>query len=307
MATFLQIDFPAILAGVLAAVVCGLLGNVLVLRRQALLGDAISHVVLPGLVLGFWISGSVASLPLLGGAAAAALIAVGMIAVFRRVGRVDADAATGVVFTAFFAAGILALGFTGAGQTNFDIHTVLFGNLEGNLWVGAASLADLFDPDVLALMPETIGRLIAALLLVLLFGALAFKEIRLVAFDPIFAAVTGAPHRLIASGLVVAVALAAVSAFEAVGAILVVAMFVCPAATARCLTDRLNPQIALSAAIAAFAAVAGYGLAVLGPQLLGLDRSINAAGVIVAVIGLMQVLAMRFGPCRRGYKAMATA
>ena len=299
--TFLAIDLPAVLAGALAALVCALVGNVLVLRRQALLGDAISHVVLPGLVAGFWISGAASLVAMLSGALIAALLAVALIAVFRNVGRVNGDAATGVVFTAFFAAGILFLSVSGAGSTNFDIHTVLFGNLEGNLWVAAEGWGSLLDPVALVELPDSIGRLAAVLAIVLATGALAFKEIRLVAFDPIYARASGAPYRLVAGGIVVLTALAAVAAFEAVGAILVVAMFVCPAATARCLTDRFGTQIALSAAIAVTAAVAGYVLAAFVPLALGFERSVNAAGVIVVTAGLLQLVAMRFGAKRKGY------
>lgn len=299
--TFLAIDFPAILSGVLAALVCGLVGNILILRRQALLGDAISHVVLPGLVAGFWITGTASIAAMLGGALAAALIAVALIAVFRNAGKVNSDAATGVVFTAFFAAGILFLSISGAGSTNFDIHTVLFGNLEGNLWVAAEGWHSLFDIAALRDLPPGIGRLLVVLLIVLATGTLAFKELRMIAFDPLYARASGAPYRLVSAGVVVLTALAAVAAFEAVGAILVVAMFVCPAATARCLTDRLETQIALSAVVAVTAAVLGYVLAAFGPLALGFERSINAAGVIVAVAGLLQLMAMRFGPKRKGY------
>src|SRR5690606_16631817 len=146
---------------------------------------------------------------------------------------------------------------------------VLFGNLEANLWVLAEGPGSLLDPAALADLPAGIGRLALVLAIVLTAGALAFKEIRLVAFDPVYAAASGAPHRLIGGSIVVLTALAAVAAFEAVGAILVVAMFVCPAATARCLTDRLGTQIAWSAAIAVAAAILGYVLAAFGPLAFG--------------------------------------
>ena len=105
MTDFLTIDFPAILVAILTATTCGLLGNFLVLRRQALIGDAISHVALPGIVIGFLITGTVATLPLMLGAMGAAVISVGLIETIRRVGGLEIGAAIGVVFTAMFAAG----------------------------------------------------------------------------------------------------------------------------------------------------------------------------------------------------------
>ena len=299
MVTFLNIDAPALIAGILSALVCGLLGNILLLRRQALLGDAISHVVLPGLVLSFTLAGT-STAAYFGGAALAALVAVGLIALFTRIGRVNNDAATGVVFSSFFALGIVLLSITGAENTNFDIHTVLFGHLEGNLWLSVTAPADLLQWRTWQELPPAIGHLAVVLVLVLVIGAIAFKELRVLAFDPLFIAVSGGPHRHVAAIVIVLTALAAVAAFQAVGAILVVAMFVCPAATARCLTDRLDTQIMLSAIVAVLAAVLGYLSAAFGPQLVGLQGSVNAAGVIVIVAGLMQLAAMLAGPARHG-------
>ena len=113
-ADFLAIDLPAILVAVLSATSCGLLGNFLILRRQALIGDAISHVALPGIVAGFLIAGTIATLPLMLGAMAAAVIAAGLIEIIRRAGRLESGAAMGVVFTSMFAIGIVLLEQTGA-------------------------------------------------------------------------------------------------------------------------------------------------------------------------------------------------
>ena len=129
IADFLTIDLPAILVAVLAATSCGLLGNFLVLRRQALIGDAISHVALPGIVVGFLIAGTVTTWPLMLGAMGAAVIAAGLIETIRRVGRLEAGAAMGVVFTAMFAAGIVLLEQTGASNAHIDAEPVSYTHL----------------------------------------------------------------------------------------------------------------------------------------------------------------------------------
>ena len=108
-ADFVQFSLTPILIGTLAAIACALPGNFLILRRQALIGDAISHVVLPGIVVAFLLTGTVAALPMLMGAGAAALVAVVLIEAVKRLGRIEPGAAMGVVFTSLFAGGVLLL------------------------------------------------------------------------------------------------------------------------------------------------------------------------------------------------------
>ena len=125
---------------------------------------------------------------------------------------------------------------------------------------------------------------------------LFFKELGISTFDPGLAAALGLPVGAISVALVVVTAIAAVAAFEAVGSILVIAMFVCPPATARMLTDRLSRQLWLSVVFAAAAAVAGYALAAFGPQLWNSPHSLSAAGMIAVVAGLLQFVAMIGAP-----------
>ena len=158
-AEFLQFDLPALLVGTLAALVCGLLGNFLVLRRQSLLGDAISHVVLPGIVAGFLVAGAIATVPMLLGAGAAALIAVALIELIRRLARVEPGAAMGVVFTTMFAAGVVLLEQSGARSVHLDVEHALYGNVEATIWLDVAAPSDLFDRSVLATLPDAIVRL----------------------------------------------------------------------------------------------------------------------------------------------------
>ena len=295
-AEFLTIDLPAALLACCAAVACALLGNFLVLRRQALLGDAISHVVLPGMVAGFLIAGTMSSIALTLGAMGAAVLATLLIAAIRRIGRIEAGAAMGIVFTVMFAAGIVLLERTGTANVHLDAEHALFGNLESALWLAAAEWADLVDPSALRELPRQLVFIAAVMLVVAALVVLFFKELRVSTFDPGLAAALGLPVGTISVALIVVTAVAAVAAFEAVGSILVIAMFVCPPATARMLTDRLSRQIWLSAALAIAAAVGGYALAAFGPQLWNSPHSLSAAGMIAVVAGVLQLVAMVGAP-----------
>ncbi len=299
MITFLQIDGPAMLVGMLAALTCSLVGNFLVLTRQAMFGDAIGHVVLPGVVIAFLVAGSTATWVMLAGAAAAALVTAALVEFLRRVAGMDPSSALGAVFTAMFALGVVLLEQTGVARTTFDVHHILFGNVEAAIWPDATGLASLADPQALAQLPKQIERLAFGLCAVAAVVVLFFKELRLVSFDPVFAQVAGVSPRLIGGLITALAALAAVVSLEAVGVILVVAMMVCPAAAARMLTDDLRTQVMLSAAIAIFSGIVGYWVAAFGPALFGHDISLGAAATIAVVAGLIQLAAMIAGP-RRG-------
>ncbi len=130
LADFIMIDLPPLTTAVLAAVTCGLLGNFLVLRRMSLMGDAISHAVLPGLVAAFLISGSRQSGPMFIGAAAAGIVTALLVELTRKLGRVESGAAMGVVFTILFAAGVLLLEQAGARGVDLDAGCVFNGQLE---------------------------------------------------------------------------------------------------------------------------------------------------------------------------------
>ena len=295
-ADFLTIDLPAILVAIFAATSCGLLGNFLVLRRQALIGDAISHVVLPGIVAGFLIAGAIETLPLMLGAMGAAVIAAGLIEIVRRAGRLETGAAMGVVFTTMFAAGIVLLEQSGAANAHLDAEHALYGNLESTLWLGVSGWDDLLSIEALAQLPRQLTTLAAVTAAIALLVVLFFKELKVTTFDPGLAASLGLPVRTISTALIVVVALAAVAAFEAVGSILVIAMFICPAATARMLTDRLDRQLWISVAAAVTAGTGGYLLAAFGPHLWGAAHSLSAAGMIAVVAGAQQGVAMLFAP-----------
>lgn len=296
---FVFVSLVPLLVGLLASLGCALLGNFLVLRRQALIGDAVSHVVLPGIVVAFLVTGTVSSGPMLVGAAIAAILSVLLIELVRRVGRVEPGAAMGVVFTTLFAFGVLLLEVSDTSMVHLDVEHALYGNLESLVWFSAEGWRSLLDPAALADLPAPLPRLALVFLFVGALVALFWKPLVLSTFDAAFAGTVGARPGAIGFALVVLVAIVAVASFEAVGSIIVIAMFICPPATARLITDRLGAQIGWSLAFAALAAVLGFFLATSAPLLLGWGSSVSAAGMIATTSGVILVLACLFGPRRR--------
>jgi manganese/zinc/iron transport system permease protein len=298
MISFLQIDLPALLVGTLAALVCALIGNFLVLTRQSMLGDAMGHVVLPGIVIAFVLAASTATWVMLLGAFSAALFSAMLVEFFRRVAGIEPSAALGSVFTAMFALGVLLLEQSGVARTTFDVHHILYGNIETAIWPAATGLQSVLDPAALASLPPQLGRLVFGLGVVALVVLLLFKELRVVSFDPDFARTIGISPRLIGGIIVALAALAAVVSLSAVGVILLVTMMVCPPATARMLTDDLRTQVLLSLAFALASGILGYAVAVLLPLAFGYEISFGAAGTIAVIAGLFQLIAMIAGPKR---------
>jgi len=289
---FLRLDLPALLAAILACGTCGLLGSFLVLRRDSLLGDALSHAVLPGIIAGFALTGARAGLPMLLGALAAALLAVVAISLVRRVARLESGAATGAVFTSFFALGLMLMEATGARSVDLDLDCVLFGQLESVVWLEAQGFGSLLDPAALAALPRQLFLLAAVATVLAGLVALLWRPLHLLCFDPDYAAAIGLPARGLELALNLMVAAAAVAAFEAVGSILVVAMLVCPAAAIRLLTDSYRAQVLGGAALGAALGALGYALAGPLPAAFGQALSLNAAGVIGTLGGLAVAGAM---------------
>lgn len=298
---FLRLDLPALLAAILACGTCGLLGSFLVLRRDSLLGDALSHAVLPGIIAGFALTGARAGLPMLLGALAAALLAVVAISLVRRVARLESGAATGAVFTSFFALGLMLMEATGARSVDLDLDCVLFGQLESVVWLEAQGFGSLLDPAALAALPRQLFLLAVVATVLAGLVALLWRPLHLLCFDPDYAAAIGLPARGLELALNLMVAAAAVAAFEAVGSILVVAMLVCPAAAIRLLTDSYRAQVLGGAALGAALGALGYALAGPLPAAFGQAFSLNAAGVIgtlggLAVAGAMLLRQLRMAP-----------
>lgn len=297
---FVQFSLTPILIGALAAVACALPGNFLILRRQALVGDAISHVVLPGIVVAFLLTGSVSAWPMLLGAGGAALVAVVLIEAVQRLGRVEPGAAMGVVFTTLFAAGVLLLERSDTSAVHLDVEHALMGSLESLVWFRATGWGSLLDPAAWDSLPPELPRMALVCAVLAVLTALFWRWLRIATFDEGFARAMGIPVRAVSLGLVGAAAVAAVAAFDAVGSILVIAMFICPPAAARLMTDRLGMQVAWSVGFALLSAVLGFVLAGYGPLWLGGRDAVSAAGMIAVTGGVILGLACRFGPARAG-------
>ncbi len=296
---FVPFSLVPLLIGCLASIACALPGNFLVLRRQALIGDAISHVVLPGIVVAFLITGQITTWPMLLGSGAAALVAVGMIEVIRRFGKIEPGAAMGVTFTAMFAAGVLLLEQSDTSGVHLDVEHALFGNLESLIWLDATGWTSLVDPIALAGLPPELPRIAIVTLLIGFCLMLFWRPLAISTFDEGFAETLGLPVRTIGFSLVIASAVAAVAAFDAVGSIIVIAMFICPPAAARMMTNRLGSQIAWSIGFALLSAVLGFVLAGYGPLWIGSDNAVSAAGMIGTIAGIILAIAAIFGPARR--------
>jgi len=297
-AEFVSLSLTPLLIGVFAAIACALPGNFLLLRRQALIGDAISHVVLPGIVVAFLITGVVSTWPMMIGAAGAALVAVILIELIRRLGRIESGAAMGVVFTAMFAGGVLLLEQSDTSSVHLDVEHALFGNLESLIWLDASGWGSLTDPVALAYLPVELPRMAVAMLGVCAFMWVFWRPLTLSTFDEGFAQTMGVPTTALSLALVVVAAIAAVAAFDAVGSIIVIAMFICPPAAARLMTNRLDRQVWWSVLFATISAVLGYVFAGFGPMWFGAANAVSAAGMIATVSGLILAFAAVCGPCR---------
>lgn len=297
-AEFVPLSLPPLLIGIFAAVACALPGNFLVLRRQALIGDAISHVVLPGIVVAFLVTGAISAWAMMAGAALAAVVAVILIEAIRRLGKIEPGAAMGVTFTAMFAAGVLLLEQSDTSAVHLDVEHALFGNLESLIWLDAMGWESLLDPAALAGLPVELIRMAMTLVGVSVFLFLFWRPLKISTFDEGFARTVGMRTDLLGLALVVVSAIAAVAAFDAVGSIIVIAMFICPPAAARLMTNRLEHQIAWSVVFAVLAAVLGYVLAGYGPMWIGSDHAVSAAGMIATVSGLILAVAAVAAPYR---------
>jgi manganese/zinc/iron transport system permease protein len=302
---WIDLDTWIVVTAALAAIACALPGNYLLLRRQSLLGDALSHAVLPGIVAGYlawnlfesagWFpvsqTADLRHFVLFAGAACSGLLAVLTTEWMQRLGRLEAGSALGVVFTAFFALGLLLIRLA-ADQAHIDPGCVLYGNLET---ISLDRLPGTAIPRA-AVVNGAMALLNAALWIVF------YKELQLAAFDPGLAETLGIPVQRLHYGAAAITAATVVAAFETVGSILVIAMLIVPAATARLLTDRLRPMIFVSVATAALSAILGHVGALTLPRaifsLAGYPEVEGAgtAGMTALASGLLFVLALVCGP-----------
>lgn len=296
---FLVILMPAMLAGALAGLSCALVGSFLVLRRMSLMGDALAHAVLPGLVLAYLITGTTGPLAMLAGAACVALLTTALIEAVHRAARVEESAAMGVVFVTLFAVGVLLLERYGGSRIHLDADCVLYGQIEGIFW---------FDAPSLASAPRELKTLALVAALSIGFVVAFFKELRLTSFDPALATALGFRSGAMRYALMAMTAVVCVASFEAVGSIVVIAMLIVPALIARLFTDRLALMVAASGAVAFVGGAAGVYAAHAVPGAMGFRHSVSAAGGIGTLLGLALslsvVVAPRSGLATRAFRRL---
>lgn len=263
---------------------CGLIGNYLMLRRMALMGDAVSHSVLPGLVAAFLISGSRGTLPMFVGALAAGGFTSVMIETIHKLTRVKQDAAIGITFSTLFAIGVVMTSIFAA-QVDLDADCVLYGE------IAFVPLEPMVSLGGIVLGPVPFVRMASVLLIVSLLIIAFYKQLLVSAFDPGLARSLGTNPVVMHYGLMAALSVVVVSAFESVGAILVIAMLILPGATASLISTRLSRVHLLSLLHAAISAWLGVTLGV------WLDCSIAAAMVVAGALlfGVVWIVSPREG------------
>lgn len=266
-----QNTWPILLMGFLVAAGCGLVGNYMILRRMALVGDAISHSLLPGIAIAFLVSDSRALTPLFIGAILSGILTVVLIEFIYKNSQIKPDAAIGIVFSTLFAIGVIIITLF-ADQVDLDTDCVLYGEL---------AFIPLTSPTILLginLGPYPIFRMGCMLLLLIGMITVFYKELLVSIFDPGLARCIGIKPQIFNYGLTLILSLVIVSAFRSVGAILVVAMLLFPGCTARLLSDKLKTILGISVILAAIYPVIGIILAT------WLDCSIAGAMTVGAVI-----------------------
>jgi manganese/zinc/iron transport system permease protein len=276
------------LVAVVVAIACALPGVFLILRRMAMMSDAISHTVLLGIVLAFFLTKDLTSPFLVVGATATGVLTVSLVELLNRTRRVAKDAAIGLVFPTLFSIAVILISRY-AGDVHLDTDAVLLGELVFAPFDRLIVLGYDLGPKALYVMG-------GILLLNLLFIVLFYKELKLATFDTGLAATLGFSPALIHYALMTLVSVTAVGAFDAVGSILVVALMIGPPAAAYLLTDHLPRMLGLSALIAVLSALSGYWLAH------ALDASI--AGSMATMTGLFFGLVFLLAP-NRGLIAIA--
>lgn len=282
-----------IITAILVSVSCALAGSFLVLRKMSLMGDAIAHAVLPGIVIAFLITAGRNTFPMLVGAGLFGLFTVWLTEELSKRGRIYHDASMGIVFTTLFAIGVIMISLF-ASNIDIDQECVLFGEIAyvpWDLWIWRGS----------SMGPRPVWILSFVLLLNVSFVSFLYKELKTYSFSPQLAATLGLPVGLIHYGLMGLVSLTTIASFESVGAILVVALLIVPPATAYLLVDRLHHLLLLSAVLGITSALGGYYTA------LWINSSI--AGAIAVVTGIqfaiVFIFAPKYGLLRRKFRSIS--
>ncbi len=276
------------LMGFFVATACGLVGNYLMMRRMALVGDAISHSILPGIAIAFLISHNRSTPVMFTGALIAGALTTVLIELIHKKSRVKQDAAIGIAFTSLFAIGVVLISVY-ASQIDLDQECVLYGEIG---FIGAENPPDLMaainEVGFWPLIPTAVVRMGIVALLTIVMVILFFKQLLVSSFDAGLANSLGINATFVHYALMSWLSIVVVSAFESVGAVLVVAMLILPGATAFLLSHRLPVIHGLTVLIAALSSVLGIHLAT------WLDCSM--AGAMVVMASVLFTLAWVFSP-----------
>ncbi|MCL2065190.1 MAG: metal ABC transporter permease [Candidatus Cloacimonetes bacterium] len=275
-------DFEIQLIAVLVSVACALPGVFLVLRKMSMMSDSITHTILLGIVLAFFMTHDLNSPYLIIGAALMGVITVWLTETLTKTRLLSEDSAIGVVFPLLFSIAIILI-TRYAGSVHLDTDSVLLGELA----FAPFDRMILFGRDIGAKAIYTSGIL---LVLNITLISIFFKELKIASFDPLLAAVLGFSPVILHYGLMTLVSLTAVGAFEAVGSVLVVAFMIGPPVTAYLLTDSLKTMLFLSAIFGALSGILGYHIAYL------LDVSI--AGSMAVMTGIIFAMIFIFSSKR---------
>ncbi|RNB73237.1 metal ABC transporter permease [Brevibacillus panacihumi] len=251
-----------LLTASLVGLSCGLIGVFLILRRMAMMADAISHTVLLGIVTAYLVTRELSGIHMLIGAVLAGLLTAVLVQWFHARG-VQQEAAIGVVFTSLFAIGVILIA-TKVGNAHLDIQHALMGEITFVPW-------NVIELPWIGEFPEATFILLVVLAVVLLVILTFYKEWKITSFDPGLAASIGIPVVFMHYLFMSLVSVTTVAAFDAVGAIMVVAMLITPAASAYLWTDRLSIMLVLSSSFGVISAIVGYMIAV------WLDTSISGS------------------------------
>lgn len=273
-----QIEIQII--ALIVAIACAIPGVFLVLRKMALISDAISHSILPGIVIGFFLTQDLNSPWLILLAAFTGIITVILVEAIQKTKLVKEDTAIGLVFPALFSIGVILIA-QNANDVHLDVDAVLLGEL-------AFAPFDRLVWETTDLGPKSIWVMASILTLILVLLKLFYKELKVSTFDAGLSAAMGLSPMLMHYGLMSVSSITIVGAFDAVGAILVVAMMIAPAASAYLLTSHLKKMIGLSIFFGSFAAISGYWLSYL------LDASIS--GAITTMLTVIFLLVYLFAP-----------
>ena len=301
----LPTTFWIVLMGFLITATCGLIGNYLILRRMALVGDAISHSVLPGLAIAFLLAHSLSTLPMFLGALGAGIVTTVMIELIHKKTRVKQDSAIGITFSTLFAIGVILISFGQTDAVHLDAECVLYGEIgfvplvlvQTELGPGALSVVEkipglnsemFLEGNLLTIAPPSVIRMAIVTGMTLLLILVFYKELLVTSFDSGLSSSLGINSTVVHYALMGMLSVIIVSAFEAVGAILVIAMLILPGATASLLAYRLPPMFGITVIHAALSAVGGIHLAV------WLDCS--EAGAMVVAGSVLFALAWVFSP-----------